>query len=73
MQQQNYSLDALAERDRNDPFAKPEPATLPAGDPPPKQLTAGDDAAGDGDATSQRMAELAALLDINAATLEMAA
>ena len=25
MQQQNYSLEALAERDKNDPFAKPEP------------------------------------------------
>ena len=41
MQQQNYSLDALAERDRNDPFAKPAlPAAetqkaLPAGDAAP--------------------------------------
>lgn len=26
MQQQNYSLEALAERDKNDPFAKPAPA-----------------------------------------------
>lgn len=26
MQQQNYSIEALAERDANDPFAKPEPA-----------------------------------------------
>jgi phage portal protein BeeE len=25
MQQQNYSLEALAERDKNDPFKKPEP------------------------------------------------
>ena len=33
MQQQNYSLPALAERDRNDPFApKPAPAQLPPGD-----------------------------------------
>jgi HK97 family phage portal protein len=29
MQQQNYSLEALQERDRNDPFAKPEPAPEP--------------------------------------------
>ena len=29
MQQQNYSLEALAERDRKDPFAKPVPAPPP--------------------------------------------
>lgn len=29
MQQQNYSLEALMERDRNDPFAKPAPALPP--------------------------------------------
>jgi hypothetical protein len=29
MQEQNYSLEALAQRDANDPFAKPAPA-LPA-------------------------------------------
>jgi len=28
-QEQNYSLEALAERDANDPFAKPEPAAPP--------------------------------------------
>jgi HK97 family phage portal protein len=34
MQQQNYSLDALMERDANDPFAKPAaPAPLPAPEP----------------------------------------
>lgn len=37
LQQQNFSLAALAERDANDPFAKPEPAptttALPAPDP----------------------------------------
>lgn len=44
MQQQNYSLNALAARDRNDPFAKPEPAQLPAPEPQ-KQLTAGEPAA----------------------------
>jgi HK97 family phage portal protein len=66
MQQQNYSLEALAERDRNDPFAKPEPPRpLPAPEPP-KQLTAGED-------TDARMAQLAALIDINAATLRVAA
>jgi HK97 family phage portal protein len=72
MQQQNYSLEALAERDRNDPFpAKPTPA-LPAGDPVLKQITAGE-----GDttetATAARMARLAALIDIHAATLRVAA
>lgn len=40
MQQQNYALAALAERDANDPFAKPTPApapqpTPPANTPPP--------------------------------------
>lgn len=30
MQQQNYSLEALMERDRNDPFAKPAPPSAPA-------------------------------------------
>ena len=35
MQQQNYSLSALAERDNDDPFAKPTPA--PAA-PPPAEL-----------------------------------
>jgi HK97 family phage portal protein len=29
MQQQNYSLEALAQRDANDPFAKPTPAPTP--------------------------------------------
>jgi HK97 family phage portal protein len=69
MQQQNYSLEALAERDKNDPFAKPEPPALPAGAPPPKQLAAGEPA----DPAEARMARLAALIDINAATLRVAA
>jgi phage portal protein BeeE len=68
MQQQNYSLDALAERDRNDPFAPTPAPALPAPEPQ-KALPAGDSE----DATAQRMARLAALIDINAATLEMAA
>lgn len=34
MQQQNYSLEALMERDRNDPFAKSAP-TIPASEPAP--------------------------------------
>lgn len=34
MQQQNYSLEALQERDRNSPFEKPEPA-LPPPEPEP--------------------------------------
>jgi HK97 family phage portal protein len=40
IQQQNFSLEALAERDANKPFAKPEPAptpaALPPGDEPPE-------------------------------------
>jgi HK97 family phage portal protein len=67
MQQQNYSLEALAERDRNDPFKKPAPQ-IPAGDPAPKQP-----AADPGDETGARMARLATLIDINAAALRMAA
>jgi phage portal protein BeeE len=35
MQQQNYSLEALAERDRNDPFKKPEPPPVEPGPPTP--------------------------------------
>ena len=35
MQQQNYSLEALMERDRNDPFAKPQPAPAPEPVPTP--------------------------------------
>ena len=35
MQQQNYSLEALAERDRNDPFAAPAPPPI-SDDPPPE-------------------------------------
>jgi hypothetical protein len=69
MQQQNYSLEALAERDRNDPFKTPVPPAITAGDPPPKQLAAGDTPATGAD----RMARLAALIDINAATIRMAA
>jgi HK97 family phage portal protein len=69
MQQQNYSLDALAERDRNEPFAPKTPA-LPAPEPQ-KQITAGDPTPTD--TTAERMARLAALIDINAATLRVAA
>jgi hypothetical protein len=41
MQQQMFSLKALAQRDQNDPFSKPAPAPMaaPAGTPEP-QLTA---------------------------------
>lgn len=35
MQQQNYSLEALNERDKNDPFAKPTPPAAPTADPTP--------------------------------------
>jgi HK97 family phage portal protein len=37
MQQQNYSLQALAERDSNEPFAKPAPAPAPTEDPDPEE------------------------------------
>jgi len=43
MQQQNYSLEALAARDKSDPFAKPAPApaAVPADPvPPPAQMAA---------------------------------
>jgi HK97 family phage portal protein len=66
MQQQNYSLEALAERDRNDPFKKLPAIT--AGDPSPKQP-----AADPSDEADARMARLATLIDINAASLRMAA
>ncbi|MDB4914050.1 MAG: phage portal protein [Gemmatimonadetes bacterium] len=69
MQQQNYSLEALAARDRNEPFAKPAVApALPAPEPQ-RQLTAGEPET----ATTERMARLAALIDINAARLRIAA
>jgi HK97 family phage portal protein len=67
MQQQNYSLGALAERDRNDPFA---PKQLPAPEPQ-KALPAGEPSADT--TTAERMARLAALIDINARTLRLAA
>ena len=40
MQQQMFSLEALAQRDANDPFAKPRPAPMaaPAAAPEPKAL-----------------------------------
>lgn len=66
MQQQNFSLPALAERDKNNPFAKaPSPPALPA-PAAQKAITAGDQ-------TAARMAKLAAVIDIGAATLKMAA
>lgn len=37
LQQQNYSLAALAKRDANDPFAQPEPAPTPAEEPPEEE------------------------------------
>jgi HK97 family phage portal protein len=42
MQEQNYSLEALAQRDANDPFAKPAPAPAPpvANQVPPDQVAA---------------------------------
>jgi HK97 family phage portal protein len=42
MQQQMFSLKALAQRDQQDPFAKPQPAPMatPAGQVPPRQVAA---------------------------------
>jgi phage portal protein BeeE len=40
MQQQNYSLAALDERDRNSPFAAPTPAPAPAAPAPVAELPA---------------------------------
>jgi phage portal protein BeeE len=37
LQQQNYSLAALAKRDANDPFAQPEPAPAPVADDEPEE------------------------------------
>jgi len=45
MQQQNYSLEALAKRDDGDPFAKPAPQTAPAPASSPEDDDAMDEAA----------------------------
>lgn len=62
-QQQYYSIEALAERDKEKPFAKPEPPVpaLPAVEAQ-KQIPP---------STDERMANLAAVISINAATLKM--
>jgi len=69
-QQQEFSLEALAKRD-----AKPDPfGTTPPAAPAPdtqKALPAGDPASEDD--TAARMVRLAALIDIKAATMRMAA
>ncbi|CAB3758564.1 phage portal protein [Paraburkholderia humisilvae] len=41
LQQQNYSLAALAERDANEPFSKPAPTPTPAPDDPSAEPAAG--------------------------------
>lgn len=53
MQQQNYSLEALAERDRNDPFAKPPP---PPALPPATDTEESEDAPADDEAEEERIA-----------------
>jgi len=53
-QQQNYSLAALAERDANDPFAKPAPPVTP---PPPAEAPASDMAAKFADALKRKALE----------------
>lgn len=56
MQQQNFSIAALAERDQNDPFAKPPPAPLSASAAPaddPLDDNPGEDLAEDEDITDE--------------------
>lgn len=66
-QQQYYDIKALAERDKNDPFAKaPSPPAVDAV-PAQKALPASTDN------TAGRMARLAAVLEINASQLRIAA
>lgn len=75
MQQQNYSLEALAKRDEKaDPFGTtPPPApALPAGDPQPKQITAGVAASQDAEdarAVDDLIAEVTALMQRDLAEL----
>jgi len=52
MQQQNYSLAALAKRDSDDPFAKPEPPALPA-----PAADGADGADGEGDVNAEDAAD----------------
>jgi hypothetical protein len=66
LQQQDIPIEVAFDNAKNPP--KPTPA-ITAGDPPQKQLAAGEPV----DDTAERMARLAALIDINAATLRMAA
>jgi len=66
MQQQNYSLAALDDRDRDQPFAKPTPApvsTVPATVPPTEAAATDDatDAPTDDDAPTVKRAAFAAL------------
>lgn len=56
LQQQNYSLGALAERDANDPFAKPTPAPTT----PRPQLT--DDTGNDEENDEEQVREMAELI-----------
>jgi phage portal protein BeeE len=66
LQQQNYSLEALDERDRNTPFAKP---TAPAASPGPAPGTSpSDEASGDADGAEN---EMRGILDGMAAVLEL--
>lgn len=66
LQQQDVPIEVAFNNAKN----PPTPPALPAPEPP-KQLTAGEDTPADTNAA--RMARLAALIDINAATLRMAA
>lgn len=57
MQQQNFSLAALAKRDRDDPFSKPAaPSTAPVAETPDDGPSA-DDTAGDDGAAARALAE----------------
>jgi phage portal protein BeeE len=54
LQQQNFSLAALAERDANQPFAKPAAAPAPDATPPPDEPPPDDQAAANDDEAQTR-------------------
>ena len=63
LQQQNYSLEALAKRDAGDPFAKPTPAPAAA---PPSTGSGNEPQDGQTPANGETLSAAAALLDLRA-------